>query len=234
MLPVRRERRASSARVASGEKRMSDASEPRTAGTSPRVDEQALVAAAKQGDSQAMNELLARHWKTVDKLCSRMLRNRLDAEDARQEALVQAARRIATFEGRSSFSTWIYAVTRRVCLNELQKASRHSAVPYDDEFDESVAPAQSLRHDRRRLPRRASSPDAFGRVAQRLDVDEAMREVSPAYHSVLVMWFFGDMSLTEISTQLEIPVNTVKTRLFKGKAQLARLLQETEVRTDDR
>ena len=207
---------------------MSDAPEPRTASAANGVDEGALVEAAKQGDSQAMNRLLARHWKTVDKLCHRMLRNGPDAEDARQEALMQAARRIATFEGRSSFGTWIYSVTRHVCLNEIQKASRRATVRYDDEFDESVAPARSLRNDRRYVPRRPPSADVHGRVSQRLDIDAAMREVSPAYHSVLVMWFFGDMSLSDIAAQLDVPVNTVKTRLFKGKAQLALLLAEPD------
>ena len=205
---------------------MSDATKPRSAGAVDEFDEDALVEAAKQGDSQAMNRLLARHWKMVDKLCHRMLRNGPDAEDARQEALMHAACRIVTFEYRSSFSTWIYSVTRHVCLNKIQKASRRLTLPYDDVFDESVAPARSLRNDRKRVPRRTLAADDFGRASQRLDIDAAMLEVSPAYRSVLVMWFFGDMSLTDIAARLDIPVNTVKTRLFKGKAQLARQLGE--------
>jgi RNA polymerase sigma-70 factor, ECF subfamily len=201
---------------------MSNASEPGTVGTAGEADEHALVEAAKRGDRDAMNQLLTRHWALVDRLCHRMLRNRLDAEDARQEALVQAARRIATFEGRSSFSTWIYTVTRHVCLNEIKRAQSHPTVSYDEEFDESAAPAPG----RRRSPRRVSSPDGFERVSQRLDIDSAMREVSPAYHAALVMFYFGDMSLADIATELKVPVNTVKTKLFKGKAQLARLLAE--------
>jgi RNA polymerase sigma-70 factor, ECF subfamily len=200
---------------------MSNASEPRTFGTAGEADEHALVEAAKQGDRDAMNQLLTRHWALVDRLCHRMLRNRLDAEDARQEALVQAARRIATFEGRSSFSTWIYTVTRHVCLNEIKRAQRHPTVSYDEEFDESAAPAPG-----RRRSRRVSSPDSFERVSQRLRIDSAMREVSPAYHAALVMYYYGDMSLADIATELKVPVNTVKTKLFKGKAQLARLLAE--------
>lgn len=191
-------------------------------------DEGALVEAAQRGDRQAINQLLARHWKTVDTLCRRMLRNALDAEDARQEALQQAAHRISTFEGRSSFNTWIYAVTRRVCLNEIEKISRHPTTPFDDEFDGSSPPVGSLRHDRRRVPRRPASADDLARASQRLDIDAAMRQVSPAYHSVLVMWFFGDMTLADIASRLDIPVNTVKTRLFKGKAQLAQLLGEPD------
>ena len=112
---------------------MSEVSGPDTS------EEGALVEAAQQGDRQAMNQLLARHWKTVDTLCRRMLRNALDAEDARQEALLQAARRISTFQGRSSFGTWIYAVTRHVCLNEIKKATRHPTTPFADQFDGSVA-----------------------------------------------------------------------------------------------
>jgi RNA polymerase sigma-70 factor, ECF subfamily len=206
---------------------MSDVSRPSSAAASATADDAALVAAAQDGDATAMNQLLTRHYRRVNVLCRRMLHNGLDAEDACQEALLQITRRICTFEGRSSFGTWVYSVTRRVCLNEIAKVARHNTVPFDEEYDETVAEVRAERHDRRRTPARAVSADQYGRATQRLDIDAAMRRVSEAYHAVLVLWFFGDMSLADIATELDIPVNTVKTRLFKGKAQLGKLLEGT-------
>jgi RNA polymerase sigma-70 factor (ECF subfamily) len=173
------------------------------------VDDSELVSAAQNGDRAAMHQLLARHLRLVDVLCTRMLHNRLDAEDARQEALLQAARRIAAFDGRSAFSTWLYAITKNVCLNEIRSATRRRAVLVaDPEADDDSA----LRVDTE--------------VVQRLDVDAALRQLPAVYHQTLVCWFFLDMSLADIAETLNVPVNTVKTRLFKGKAALARLLGE--------
>ena len=91
-----------------------------------------------------------------------------------------------------------------------------------------IAPARSLRNDRRYVPRRPPLADVHGRVSQRLDIDAAMREVSPAHPLSAGDAVFGDMSLSDIAAQLDVPVNTVKTRLFKGKAQLALLLAEPD------
>jgi RNA polymerase sigma-70 factor, ECF subfamily len=174
------------------------------------VDDTELVSAAQSGDRAAMHQLLSRHLRLVDVLCHRMLHNPLDAEDARQEALLQAARRIASFNGRSAFSTWLYVITKNVCLNEIRSATRRRAVVVA-EFDDDDAVA-TVRVD-------------FD-VAQRLDVDAALRQLPAVYHQTLVCWFFLDMSLAVIAETLDVPVNTVKTRLFKGKAALARLLRE--------
>jgi RNA polymerase sigma-70 factor (ECF subfamily) len=173
------------------------------------VDDTELVSAAQNGDREAMHQLLTRHLRLVEVLCHRMLHNPLDAEDARQEALLQAARRIASFDGRSAFSTWLYVITKNVCLNEIRSATRRRAVLVA-EFDDDADP--SLRVDTG--------------VAQRLDVDAALRQLPAVYHQTLVCWFFLDMSLADIAHTLDVPVNTVKTRLFKGKAALARLLRE--------
>jgi len=169
----------------------------------------ALVGAAQAGDRAAMHLLLVRHVRMVDVLCNRMLHNPLDAEDARQEALLQAARRIAAFDGRSAFSTWLYAVTKNVCLNEIRSATRRRAVLVaEPESDHDVTLAVDTE------------------VAQRLDVDAALQQLPAVYHQTLVCWFFLDMSLAGIADTLNVPVNTVKTRLFKGKAALARALGE--------
>lgn len=176
------------------------------------VDDNELVSAAQSGDRAAMHQLLTRHLRMVDVLCNRMLHNRLDAEDARQEALLQAARRIAAFDGRSAFSTWLYAVTKNVCLNEIRSATRRRVVLVAEpeaEYDTAIAVDTA--------------------AVQRLDIVAALQQLPAVYHQTLVCWFFLDMSLADIAEALNAPVNTVKTRLFKGKAALARLLGEPSV-----
>ena len=191
---------------------MDDRSAPATAGAvdsvDEPVDESRLVAAAQDGDARAMEQLLARHFAYVDALCRRMMRDLFDAEDARQDALFQAARRIATFDFRSTFRTWLHAVTKNVCLNKIRSAARERQRLYDEPPDD-ISPTKP--HDP---------------IAARLDVEAALRAVSPVFHDALVLWFMFDFSYEQIADTLGIPLNTVRSRLRRGRAELARLLHE--------
>ena len=174
--------------------------------TSDAVDDLTLVAAAQAGNATAMNQLLGRHFNYVTALCRRMLGDQYRAEDARQDALFQAARRIATFDGRASFRTWLHAITRNTCLNEIRAHTRRSTVPVDDDH---VAPR--VVHDR---------------IAERLDVESALAAVNPLFRDALVLWFFCDMSYIDIAETLGIELNTVRSRLRRGKEELKGLLGE--------
>jgi RNA polymerase sigma-70 factor, ECF subfamily len=172
------------------------------------VSDGELVVRAQGGDANALSTLLARHFDYVNALCRRMLRNAADAEDARQEALMQAARTIATFDHRAAFRTWLHTVTRNVCLNAIRRAAK-TGVPVDDSYlNETAAP---------RL-------EVAATVAERIDVHSALAAVNPAFRDVLVLRYICDLEYAEIAEALGIPVNTVRTQLFRGKAQLLTLL----------
>ena len=194
---------------------MNDTSGPENAGALDEVDELALVEDAKAGDRTAMDRLIRRHIKNVERLCRRMMRDPFDAEDACQEALLQIARRITTFKGHSGFGTWVYAVTRNICLNEIRSAARRRTELMDEVPDKVVESSEP--HDL-----------MAERLAQRLDIDAALSRVTPTFHDPLVLWFFCDMSYKDIADVLDRPLNTIRTQLDRGKDQLAELLQLRE------
>jgi RNA polymerase sigma-70 factor, ECF subfamily len=192
------------------------------------VDESSLVAAAQAGDMAAMNQLLARHFAYVNNLCRRMIQDRYRAEDARQEALFQAARRIETFDGRSSFRTWLHSIARNVCLNELRSVARHRPVLVE-EPPETALPRVASHRPRSHGARLPSPPNPVAeRTAERLDVESALAAVSPVFHDVLVLWFLCDLSYNEIAETLGIEINTVRSRLRRGKEQLKGLIGEPD------
>jgi len=186
------------------------------------ADDSELVRLAQGGDPAAMEQLLARHFGYVHNLCKRILRDPIDAEDARQDALIQAARMIRTFDGRSAFRTWLHSLTRNTCLNAIRSASRR-AIPVDE------PPEAKLRvwtaHGGRR-PTRGEVVEPHGRIAGRIDVDSALAAVTPAYRDALVLWFIYDLDYAQIAQTLDIPINTVRSRLRRGKAELAQLIGE--------
>jgi RNA polymerase sigma-70 factor, ECF subfamily len=185
------------------------------------VDEvdKTLVKAAKGGDMAAMDQLLLRHQAYVDHLCRRMLRNPTDAEDARQEAWFNAARRIATFNEEAAFRTWLHRITTNVCLNIDRKRKA------DNAKKEAFEPVS--------LPKR---PGVLGpvsnaarwedSVAAQLDVEAALNAVTPVFREVLVRRLICDMPYADIAEDLGIDEGTVKSRLFRGKAELVELLRE--------
>jgi RNA polymerase sigma-70 factor (ECF subfamily) len=162
-----------------------------------QIGDPTLVKAAQAGDVAAMNQLLRRHFDHINRLCLRML----------AEAWFQAARRISTFDGRASFSTWLHAIAKNACLNDIRSCARRPTVELD--------PDQAGRYY-------WTSPQEA--IADRLDVEAAMTRVTPVYRDVLVLWFYGDMSYKDIAQWLEIELNTVRTRLLRGKEQLKQLL----------
>jgi RNA polymerase sigma-70 factor, ECF subfamily len=170
------------------------------------VDDRVLVARAQAGNPAAMAELLARHFDYIHAICRRILWNPADAEDARQDALMQAARTIATFDGRSAFRTWLHTVTRNVCLTKIRANARRHAVLVAD------PPEPAHRHNEQ---------DA---VATRLDVESALAALPEPYREAAVLRYICDLDYAQIAETLDIPLNTVRTRLFKARAKLVNLL----------
>ncbi|MFP5071526.1 RNA polymerase sigma factor [Pseudonocardia nantongensis] len=96
------------------------------------LDEPTLVARAQDGDVRAFEELARRHQEALFRVAVRVLGQRADAEDALQEALIDAWRRIGTFRGDSAFSTWMYRIVTHRCTALLRRRRRTVPLPEDD------------------------------------------------------------------------------------------------------
>jgi RNA polymerase sigma-70 factor (ECF subfamily) len=178
----------------------------------PRAEDE-LVVLAQTGDMDAMTELLHRHFDHVHHLCRRMLRTPEDVEDARQEALLQAARKIATFDGRASFRTWLHVVTKNVCLQAIRERR-----DVDDVTDDEPA---------------TDTDREEWLIALRIDVDAALDELSTPLRDVVIMTVFTDLDQDGIAEILGINRVTVATRLHKAKQKLKPLLTEAANRPED-
>ena len=180
-----------------------------------------LVPLAQDGDREAMAALLDRHFDYVHKVCRRILFSPQDVEDARQDALLQAALRIATFGGRAQFRTWLHVVTVNVCLKSIQRAARRD-IPIEGEFDEFIDDEVSLNSDPATL------------VAVRHDVEVALAALSRPFRDVVVLYYYCDMEQDEIAGVLGISRVTVATRLNRAKKKLKPVLENlAEIAGDD-
>lgn len=162
--------------------------------------------AAQAGDRAALDALLRRHHDRIYALCRRLTGHEADALDATQEALIAIARGIRRFDGRASFSTWAYRVATNACLDELRRRQRRprAGLPEDGGGSE---PSRGI--------------DA---VPDRLAIDDALALLSEEFRVPVVLRDLCDLDYAEIATQLGIPPGTVRSRIARGRAQLAGLL----------
>ena len=188
-----------------------------------------LAGRAAEGDRAALDVLLRRHQQLVYRLCRRMCAGEADALDATQEALVTVARRIDRFDGRASFTTWLYRVTTNACLDELRRRRRRPQ-PIGTDPPGAAGASRMGRagggatHTGASGPsplRHHPSPDDPADVAtQRVDLERAMGDLTPAARAVVVLRDQLGMDYAEIATVLEVPTGTVKSRLARARAQL--------------
>ena len=170
------------------------------------IDDADLVAQAKQGDRAALDRLLRLHQPRVHLVCRRITGNDADALDATQEALIAIVRGLPRFDGRSRFSTWAYRIATNACLDELRRRRRRPEPGLDD--SRGVEPVQP-----------GGSPEEV--VGARVLVDEALAALAPDFRAAVVLRDVCELDYAEIAEVLNIPAGTVRSRIARGRAQLA-------------
>jgi RNA polymerase sigma-70 factor (ECF subfamily) len=168
-----------------------------------------LAVAAAGGDTRALDTLLRRHASMIHAVCRRILVNPDDALDATQNAMISIARRIDHFDGRAKFSTWCYRVATYAALDEARRRGRRPA-PVE------IVPE----------PRNEAEPVADA-VADRLDIDAALARLSPEHRAAVALRDLVGLDYAEIAAVLEIPPGTVRSRIARGRAALADLMDNT-------
>jgi RNA polymerase sigma-70 factor, ECF subfamily len=177
----------------------------------PETDER-LVHRFQEGSADAFATLVERHGARVYNLCLRILGDPDEAADASQDTFLAALRKLHTFRGESAFTTWLHRVTVNACYDSLRRKRRRPMLQMvRDEDDERPEPSLPV-------------PDHSERVAASIDVARALMDVSEEFRVAIVMADVEDLPYEEIARVLEIPVGTVKSRVFRGRAALGRAL----------
>lgn len=153
-----------------------------------------------------MDQLLSRHYERLYALCRRMARNDADAADACQEALMAIVRGIDKFQGNSTFRTWSYRVASNACLDELRRRQRRPLAVIDE-------------------PERvADRPDLDQQVADRITIEAALPLIAEEFRAPVVLRDVLGMDYAEIAATLDLAPGTVRSRISRGRRQLAELL----------
>ena len=167
-----------------------------------RASDWFLVAAAKAGDLHAFDALVRRHQGAVYRVALRMLGSEVDAQDAAQEALVQAWRALSTFRGESAFSTWLYRIVTNRCLNA--RAARRPMEALPDVL----------------IDRDSDPPEALERSERLRALVRGLLELPAEQRAALVLRELEGLSYEEIAQVLEVSVPAVKGRIHRARLAL--------------
>ena len=142
--------------------------------------------------------------------------NSASAEDLVFRTFAQVIAKIAQYDGRSAFYTWIYRILLNFWRMDLRKKGAHALV-FTDQLPELTDPAPD-------------PAEALALESSAADVREAVAKLDETLRTAVVLHYFEEMNLSEIAALMEIPVGTVKYRLFEARRQLARILIQTRFR----
>ena len=185
-----------------------------------------LVRRCLNGDSAAWEELVQRHHRRIYNICYRFAGSADDAQDLTQEVFIKIYRTLNSFDTeRGAFMTWVTTVTRNLLVDHFRKTKQ-------DRITDSLDAAPAEREDAQPLSEQirdqSLTPDAR---AQSVEVGEtvhkALQKLSPDLREAVILRDLQDMDYKDIAVTLKVPEGTVKSRINRGRAELARLLQRT-------
>jgi RNA polymerase sigma factor (sigma-70 family) len=192
----------------------------------PEIDWPALVRRCLDGDSGAWTELVAAQQRRVYALCYRFTASAHDAEDLTQDVFIKLYGNLASFDpARGSFQTWITTLTRNLLVDHFRR-SRQQRVT--DSMDAGWELGNDASHVEPIVDQRTTPFQQAVRNQLEQMVQHALAKVSPELREAVILRDLQDMDYKEIAEVLAIPQGTVKSRISRGRAELARLLERTK------
>jgi RNA polymerase sigma-70 factor (ECF subfamily) len=181
-----------------------------------------VVERCLSGDDVAWEELVRLHTRRIYGLCFRFTGKDSEAQDLTQEVFLRVYRSLGSFRSaEGSFTTWLARLTRNLLIDHYRR-TRNERIT--DSIDEPLPGGEGRAGDRFKSPG-GSDRALAGREASEL-LQAALAKLSPELRETVILRDLQEMEYREVAEVLEIPEGTVKSRLNRGRAELARLLKK--------
>jgi RNA polymerase sigma-70 factor (ECF subfamily) len=185
-----------------------------------------LVRRCIAGDVVAWEEIVQRYNRRIYNICYRFAGTGEDAQDLTQEVFIKMFRTLSSYDlERGAFMTWVTTITRNLLVDHFRKSKQ-------DRVTESLDTTPSEHEDAMPLSEKiedkapAADMSVHSREMREL-VHNALHKLSPELREAVILRDLQDMDYKDIATVLRVPEGTVKSRINRGRAELARLLQRT-------
>jgi len=187
----------------------------------------ALVRRCLAGDSAAWEEIVRQQNRRIYNLCYRFTNSAHDAEDLTQEVFIRVYRTLSSYDvEKGAFSTWLTTLTRNLLVDHFRR-SKHDRVT--DSLDAGITEEDDSPTMLNRIPDKAPTPDdrMASKETQRM-VQAALGRLSPDLREAVILRDLQDLDYKDIAQVLKVPEGTVKSRINRGRMELARLLSRNK------
>ena len=186
-----------------------------------RHEEKGIIDRVLAGDTQAFEVLVLENQSQVYNLALRMVGNEQDAHDIAQDAFIRAYRSLDSFRGESKFSVWLDRLTSNICLDFLRARRRSRTVSLSTCTPDEEEPVELEVPDERFAPHTLLEKKELRRALER-----ALQQLADDQRQILLLREVGGLSYDEIARELDLEAGTVKSRIFRARKKLCKLLME--------
>lgn len=201
----------------------SGVNEPRKAASKPSldadpVDDRELVRRAQEGDRDAFRVLFERHHRRAYAVAYGVVKNEQDALDVVQDGFVKVHRHIDSFQGSSSFYTWLYRIIMNLSIDHVRRRRNAKGLEYDD----ALARSEDQAGDGALLPRILDGNPGKTVIRRELmgRIQKALEELPEYHRAVILLREVEGLSYEEMAEVLEVPKGTIMSRLFHARKKM--------------
>lgn len=180
---------------------------------------QQQIEQACRGDMNAFNTLIERYYEGVLHLLKQRVGNITDAEDLAQQTFAKAFENIGSYSSKYAFSTWVYSIANNCCIDFMRKRRTGSTISIDKLVEDKDFSAKDLQ----------LNPEE-NMIAEQ-DIAETsllLDKLKQQYRHIIELRYLKEYAYEEIAAELNIPIGTVKTHLFRAKELLVRMVVEAQ------
>ncbi len=175
----------------------------------------ALIQRCLAGDQVAWEQIVRQHWRKVFNIAYKFTGKHDEAEDLTQDVFLKIFKSLDTFDRRANFQTWLVSVSRNLCIDHYRSVRKER-----ETIDRGVDPGE--------LAPVAPTTSPFAALEQRDRVEllrKAMDHLPPTLRSAVLLRDIQELSYQEIADRLDLPEGTVKSRINRGRTELARQIR---------
>jgi RNA polymerase sigma-70 factor (ECF subfamily) len=186
----------------------------------------ALIRRCVAGDAAAWEDIVRQYHRRIYNICYRFAGSSDEAEDLTQDVFIKMYKTLSTYDlERGAFMTWVTTITRNLLVDHFRK-SKYDRVT--DSLDTPVSEHEDAMPLSEHIEDKNPAPDAQVQRRETSEtVHQALQKLSPELREAVILRDLQDMDYKDIAIVLKVPEGTVKSRINRGRAELARLLQRT-------
>jgi RNA polymerase sigma-70 factor (ECF subfamily) len=174
------------------------------------------------GDQAAWDEIVRLHWRRVFNIAYKFVGRHDQAEDLTQDVFLKLFKSLDTFDRRANFQTWLISVSRNLCIDHYRSVRKERETMNRDVDPADLTPAATTR-----------SPYAELEVRDRVQLlREALDKLAPTLRTAVMMRDIQELTYQEIADHLKLPEGTVKSRINRGRTELARQIEKLRVQQE--